>query len=95
MGYWTKTSFWNKIKDSIQIVGTFTQLSLIFGESQHVYNVAVALIQLSGMLLPIWLVDTDGDGQIDGFEKEITTVTTIKSDSPIEVQTETTKTKTP
>lgn len=84
---WKKTSFWTKVMMTIQAVGTFTQLSLIFGDAQHVYNVIVALVQLSGLILPIWMDDKNGDGTVDIFEKEITT--TITSDSPIKVKTET------
>lgn len=72
---------------TIQAIGTFTQLSLIFGDSQHIYNVMVALIQLAGLIIPIWFEDRDNDGHVDLFQKEITT--TITSDSPIKVTTET------
>lgn len=80
-------SFWQKMSATIQAVGTFTQLSLIFGDSQHIYNVMVALIQLAGLIIPIWFEDRDNDGNVDLFQKEITT--TITSDSPINVTTET------
>lgn len=72
---------------TIQAIGTFTQLSLIFGDSQHIYNVMVALIQLAGLIIPIWFEDRDNDGNVDMFQKEITT--TITSDSPIKITTET------
>ena len=72
---------------TIQAIGTFTQLSLIFGDAQHIYNVVVAIVQLSSLVLPIWLEDKNNDGIVDVFEKEITT--TIKSDSPITIKTET------
>lgn len=84
--YWQQISFWNKVNNTIQVIGTFTQLSLIFGESQHIYNVMVALIQLAGMLLPIWFTDENKDGRVDVFEKEVTV--TVKSDTPIDVQTD-------
>lgn len=71
---------------TIQAIGTFTQLSLIFGDSQHIYNVLVALVQLSGLIIPIWFDDRNGNGTVDLFEKEITTK--ITSDSPITVTTE-------
>lgn len=80
-------SFWQKMSATIQAIGTFTQLSLIFGDSQHIYNVMVALIQLAGLIIPIWFEDRDNDGNVDLFQKEITT--TITSDSPIKVTTET------
>lgn len=86
MSYFTKTSFWHKVKDTIQLVGTATQLGLIFGDSQHIYNILIAVAQFAGLILPIWLTDANNDGTIDGFEKEV--VTTIKSDSPIIVETE-------
>lgn len=80
-------SFWQKMSATIQAIGTFTQLSLIFGDSQHIYNVMVALIQLAGLIIPIWFEDRDNDGNVDLFQKEITT--TITSDSPIKITTET------
>lgn len=87
MKIWQKMSFWQKMSATIQAIGTFTQLSLIFGDSQHIYNVMVALIQLAGLIIPIWFEDRDNDGHVDLFQKEITT--TITSDSPIKVTTET------
>lgn len=87
MSYWTKTAFWHKVKDTIQVVGTFTQLGLILGDSQHIYNVITAVAQLIGLILPIWLVDMDQDGEIDTFQKEVTVKVT--SDAPIQVETKT------
>ena len=86
MNYFKRASVWSKIKDTIQVIGTFTQLSLIFGDSQHIYNVIVAIVQLAGMIIPIWLEDKDHDDVIDIFQKEV--VTTVTSDSPIKVETE-------
>lgn len=72
---------------TIQAVGTFTQLSLIFGDSQHIYNVMVALIQLAGLIIPIWFDDKDNDGNVDLFQKEVTVKVT--SETPIDIKTET------
>ena len=80
-----KYTFWTKIMMTIQAIGTFTQLSLIFGDSKHVYNVIVALVQLSGLVLPIWMEDKDGNGEVDIFEKEVT----VTSASPIQVEVKT------
>lgn len=77
---WKRTSFWTKVMLTIQAIGTFTQLSLIFGDSQHIYNVIVALVQLAGLILPIWMDDKDNNGTVDIFEK------TIQSESPIIVK---------
>jgi hypothetical protein len=84
---WKQTSFWTKVMMTIQAIGTFTQLSLIFGDAQHIYNVVVALVQLSSLILPIWMEDKNSDGIVDVFEKEVKT--TITSDSPITIKTET------
>lgn len=86
----TRMSFWTKFLLTVQTIGTFTQLSLIFGNSQHVYNVLVSIVQLAGLVVPIWMDDKNNNGIVDIFEKEV--VTTIKSDSPITVET---KTETP
>lgn len=80
-------SFWQKMSATIQAVGTFTQLSLIFGDSQHIYNVMVALIQLAGLIIPIWFDDKDNDGNVDLFQKEVTVKVT--SETPIDIKTET------
>lgn len=85
----TRMSFWTKFQLTVQTIGTFTQLSLIFGDSQHIYNVLVAIGQLAGLLIPIWMEDKNNNGTVDLFEKEVTVKVT--SDSPIttEVKTET------
>lgn len=75
-------SFWTKFQITIQTIGTFTQLGLIFGDSQHIYNVFVACGQLIGLLIPIWFDDKNKNDIVDVFEKEV--VVTIKSDAPIQ-----------
>lgn len=87
MKFWQKISFWNKVQLTVQSVLTLTQLSLIFGNAQHIFNVCVTAGQLIGLIIPIWMEDKDSNGTVDLFEKEITT--TITSDSPITIKTET------
>ena len=83
-----------KLKDSIQAIGTVTQLSLIFENSQFIWNIITAGIQLGGLLIPIWIEDRNQDGLIDVFEKEVTVK--VKSDAPIETDVKVeTKTDTP
>jgi hypothetical protein len=83
-----------KLKDSIQAIGTVTQLSLIFENSQFIWNIITATIQLGGLLIPIWIEDRNQDGLIDVFEKEVTVK--VKSDAPIETDVKVeTKTDTP
>lgn len=72
---------------SIQAVLSVTQLSLIFAESQHIYNVLVTIGQIAALLIPIWFTDENRDGDVDIFEKEVTVK--VKSETPIEVKTET------
>lgn len=84
---WKKIAFWTKIMMSIQAIGGITNLALIFENSKIIYNVIVTVVQLASLLLPIWFTDEDKDGNVDLFQKEITT--TITSDSPIKVKTET------
>jgi hypothetical protein len=83
----TRMSFWTKFQLTVQTLGTFTQLSLIFGESQHIYNVLVAVIQFVGLLIPIWMEDKNNDGIVDVFEKEVTIKVT--SDTPIQTEVKT------
>ncbi len=83
----TRMSFWTKLQLTIQAVLSLTQLSLIFGDSEHIFNIFVTAGQILGLIIPIWIQDANRDGIVDGFEKEVTV--TVKSDSPIEVKTET------
>lgn len=85
------SSFWTKIKDSINAVGTITQVVLIAGDSEHVWNYVTGGIQLLGTFISIWFDDRDKDGKVDIFQKEV--VTTVKSDAPITVETEIKKTE--
>lgn len=80
-------SFWTKIKDSINAVGTITQVVLIAGDSEHVWNYVTGGIQLLGTFISIWFDDRDKDGKVDIFQKEV--ITTVTSDAPIKVETET------
>lgn len=88
----TRMTFWTKLQLTIQAILSITQLSLIFGDSEHVYNVIVTGGQIIGLIIPIWIQDANRDGVVDGFEKEV--ITTIKSDSPIKIETETITPKT-
>lgn len=87
MTIWKRISFWTKLQLTIQAVLSLTQLSLIFGDSEHIFNIFVTAGQILGLIIPIWIQDANRDGIVDGFEKEVTV--TVKSDSPIEVKTET------
>lgn len=82
-------SFWTRVKDSINAVGTITQVVLVAGESDHIWNYVTGGIQLLGTFISIWFDDRDKDGNVDIFQKEIITTTTIKSDSPIILETDT------
>lgn len=84
-------SFWTKLQLTIQAILSLAQLSLIFGNAEHIYNIFVTAGQILGLIIPIWVQDANRDGIVDGFEKEV--ITTIKSDSPIIVETEVKKTE--
>lgn len=86
------TSFWNKVKDSINVTGVLVQMGLIVGDSIHTWNYVVGAGQVIGMLIAIWMADRDGDGQVDVFQKEV--ITTVTSDTPITVETEVKKPET-
>lgn len=80
------SSFWTRVKDSVNAVGTITQVVLVAGESDHIWNYITGGIQLLGTFISIWFDDRDKNNLVDIFEKQI--VTTIKSDTPIVVETE-------
>lgn len=84
----TRMTFWTKMQLTIQAVLSIAQLSLIFGDSEHIYNVFVTAGQIAGLLIPIWFEDKNNNHVVDLFEKEVTVKVT--SDSPIKVDTETT-----
>jgi hypothetical protein len=81
MRYWHRVSFWTKVKDSVQGILAITQLSLVIGDAQHVYNFITFAGQVVGLLIPIWMEDRNQNQIADVFEKEITV--TVKSDSPV------------
>jgi len=85
MSFWTRASTWTKIKDSIQGILAITQLSLVLGDAQHIYNAITFIGQVAGLLIPTWMDDKDNDGTVDAFQKEVKV--TIKSDSPITTET--------
>lgn len=81
------TSFWTRVKDSINAVGTITQVVLVAGESDHIWNYVTGGIQLLGTFISIWFDDRDKDGNVDIFQKEV--VTTVTSETPIKIETQT------
>lgn len=81
------SSFWTRVKDSVNAVGTITQVVLVAGESDHIWNYITGGIQLLGTFISIWFDDRDKDGKVDIFQKEV--VTTIRSETPIKIETET------
>lgn len=84
------SSFWTRVKDSVNAVGTITQVVLVAGESDHIWNYITGGIQLLGTFISIWFDDRDKDGRVDIFQEQV--VTTITSETPIKVET---KTETP
>lgn len=81
------SSFWTRVKDSVNAVGTITQVVLVAGESDHIWNYITGGIQLLGTFISIWFDDRDKDGRVDIFQKEV--ITTVTSDTPIKIETET------
>lgn len=90
MNYWKRASFWSKIKDTVGGILALGQLSLILGNSQHIYNGIVFIGQAIALFIPIWMEDKNQNDIADIFEKEVTVK--VKSDAPITVET---KTETP
>ena len=93
MNFWTRASVWMKVKDSINAVGAVTQVVLIAGDSQHIWNYLTAAVQLLGTFITIWFEDKNRNDVPDIFEKEIVTI--VKSESPITVETKTETNDTP
>ncbi len=89
--YFEKTHFWEKVKDTIHIVGTLTQMGLITADSAHVWNYVTAGGQIIGMFIAIWFADKNKDGTVDIFEQEVTVK--VSSEAPVSVDVDVTKTE--
>lgn len=88
-------SFWTKISHTFQLFGTGGQVALALNHALPIWNIVTGVATIAGMVLAIWMDDKNNNGKVDIFEKEVTTVTSIKSDSPIIVETEVTEVKKP
>lgn len=66
-------------------------MALVATHASPIWNYITAGATIIGMVLAIWMEDANKNGTVDVFEKEV--VTTIKSDSPIIVETEIKKTE--
>lgn len=89
----TRMTFWTKFQITAQTICTSTQVGFVLADSQHIYNIMIAVVQLISLLIPVWFEDKNKNDIVDMFEKEVTVKVT--SDAPIQVETKTeTKTTT-
>ena len=73
MTLWKKSSFWQRIKDTIALFGTGGQVVLLLAEVPHLYNYITAAATALGMLVTLWFNDQDGDGNVDLFQDQTKT----------------------
>lgn len=75
-GYWRRTEFWGKFRDSFAVLGSFAQLIMNAGNESGITDidpiwiVSSALMTMMGTLTGIWMTDKNNDGVVDMFEKK-------------------------
>jgi len=67
--FYYRISFWNKMKDSIAIIGPSSEIFVIVEQLDSTWSLRVAIATLLGYLIShlmkTWITDLDGDGKID------------------------------
>lgn len=89
MSIWKKALLWTKVKDSLALGGILGQAGMEALNTNPKIQMWVAVGTVLGYLVGMWMEDKNNDGIVDIFETEVTT--TIKSDSPVQVETKTEK----
>lgn len=87
MSIWKRAIIWVKIKDSLALGGILGQAGMEVLNTSEAIKLWVAVGTVLGYLVGMWMEDKNNDGIVDLFQTEVTTTTTVKSESPIEVET--------
>lgn len=75
-GYWRRTEFWAKFRDSFAVLGSFAQIIMNAGNESGITDIDPiwimfsAVMTIAGTLTGIWMTDKNNDGIVDMFEKK-------------------------
>lgn len=76
MGYWKRTEFWGKFRDTFALLGSFAQLVMNGGNQTGITDISPkwilfsAVMTIVGTAIGIWMTDKNNDGIVDMFEPE-------------------------
>lgn len=94
--FYKRSSFWNLIIQSIQILlGTFQAITLTNEETVMQYNIYIAYGQGLLAIVSLWTRDVNMNNVIDIAEETTETTITVESSGPVVVKDVTTETKAP
>lgn len=92
--FYKRSSFWNLIIQSIQILlGTFQAITLTNEEHVMQYNIYIAYGQGMLAIVSLWTRDTNRNNIIDIAEEHTETTITVESSGPVTVKDVTTTEK--
>lgn len=92
--FYKRSSFWNLIIQSIQILlGTFQAITLTNEEHVMQYNIYIAYGQGILAIVSLWTRDTNRNNIIDIAEEHTETTITVESSGPVTVKDVTTTEK--
>lgn len=92
--FYKRSSFWNLIIQSIQILlGTFQAITLTNEEYVMQYNIYIAYGQGLLAIVSLWTRDQNSNNVIDIAEEQTETTITVESSGPVTVKDVTTTEK--
>lgn len=93
MKIWKRTSFWQKVIITFNLILTSLQGVLLAYGSEHIWNFLSLGGQMLGNIIGLWTEDKNKNDIPDLLEDEVIvtniTTTTFKKDEPIQSDTET------
>lgn len=93
MKLWQRTSFWQKVIISFNIILTSLQAVLLANNAEHIWNYLSLGGQVLGNLGGLWTEDKNKNDVPDIIEQDFdvvsTTTTTVKKGEPVKSDTET------
>lgn len=89
MKLWQRTSFWQKVIITFNLILTSLQGVLLAYGSEHIWNFTSLGGQLLGNIGGLWTEDKNKNDLPDIFEEEVvvTTTTTLNNDEPAKSET--------
>lgn len=68
VNWWTRISFWNKVRSVLTAIGAGTEFALIIGEDGHFYKWVVGGATLLAIIITHGIEDRNNNGVADIFE---------------------------